>query len=108
MYEFRDPYTIDFSNVKYYGEIHTIIKEALDFPDYYGRNWDAFWDCLTDMVGRKVAIEIIGMDRIRDMYPDIAVKMLGILKGFKHYEDDEFVHEITIRLIDGNSEFEIG
>ena len=21
----------------------------LDFPDYYGENWDAMWDCLTDV-----------------------------------------------------------
>ncbi len=31
-----------------------IIKKEFDFPDYYGANWDAFWDCLTDMVGRKI------------------------------------------------------
>ena len=27
-------------------EMHERIKTALVFPDYYGRNWDAFWDCL--------------------------------------------------------------
>lgn len=25
------------------------LGEALDFPDYYGRNWDAAWDCLTEL-----------------------------------------------------------
>ena len=25
------------------------IAEALEFPDWFGRNWDAFFDCLTDL-----------------------------------------------------------
>ena len=30
-------------------EIHEKLKEALEFPDYYGRNLDALYDCLTDL-----------------------------------------------------------
>ena len=29
--------------------IHTFLKEALDFPDYYGRTLDGLWDCLGDL-----------------------------------------------------------
>ena len=45
----KEKYTIDFTNVKYYLEMHGVIWHALAFPDDYGCNWDAFWDCLTDM-----------------------------------------------------------
>ena len=62
MYKFKDIYTIDFSKVEYYTEIHAIIKKALDFPDYYGGNWSAFWDCLTDMYGDPIHIEINDMN----------------------------------------------
>ncbi len=27
-------------------DIHEQIRIAFDFPDWYGRNWDAFWDLL--------------------------------------------------------------
>jgi RNAse (barnase) inhibitor barstar len=27
----------------------TRVAEALEFPDWFGRNWDAFFDCLTDL-----------------------------------------------------------
>lgn len=27
--------------------LHDVLKDKLDFPDYYGRNLDALWDCLT-------------------------------------------------------------
>ena len=41
-------YIIDFRNVNHYLEMHKVIKESLNFPDYYGCNWSAFWDCLTE------------------------------------------------------------
>jgi RNAse (barnase) inhibitor barstar len=28
--------------------LHEKLAAALGFPDYYGKNWDAFWDCITD------------------------------------------------------------
>ena len=27
---------------------HEILKDTFEFPDYYGKNLDAFWDCITD------------------------------------------------------------
>lgn len=35
------------------------LGEALAFPDYYGQNWDAAWDCLTELdwpAGEMLAI----------------------------------------------------
>ena len=28
---------------------HDYLAEALDFPDYYGKNLDALYDCLTEI-----------------------------------------------------------
>jgi len=38
--------TLDVTGCQYLDELHKRIKDALDFPDYYGENLDAFWDCL--------------------------------------------------------------
>lgn len=27
---------------------HQILKNIFNFPDYYGKNLDAFWDCITE------------------------------------------------------------
>ena len=51
MSQHKETYTIDFTDVKNFLEMHFVIKEALDFPDYYGCNWSALWDSLTDMYG---------------------------------------------------------
>ena len=47
MYQYKEKYIIDFTEVQHYLEMHHIIRQALDWPDYYGCNWSAFWDCLT-------------------------------------------------------------
>ncbi len=41
MYQYKELYTLDFLKVNYLGEVHKIIKEELDFPDYYGENISA-------------------------------------------------------------------
>ena len=38
-------------------EAHTYLKEKLEFPDYYGNNLDALFDCLTDLEETEVEFE---------------------------------------------------
>lgn len=96
-------YTVDFSNIKHFSEIHKIIQSSLDFSDYYGRNWDAFWDCLTDMYGDPIHIEIIGLEVIERKFDESASKMIEILKRFKHFSNDLFSNDIQIEIVSGDS-----
>ena len=107
VYEYRNPYVVDFSNVKYYSEIHEILADAFDFPDYYGKNWSALWDCLTDLMGRETNVEIYGLQVIRDKFGDTADKLIEILKDWKHCDNDECADEIHIYITDGKSEVEL-
>ena len=38
--------TLDLTGCKYLGELYERIRVAFDFPEWYGANWDAFWDLL--------------------------------------------------------------
>ena len=78
----KEKYIVDFTNVKYYLEMHEVIKKSLDFPDYYGRNWSAFWDCLSDMRGDTIHIEIIGIEVIERKFENAAEKMVEILTEY--------------------------
>ena len=100
-------YTVDFTNVNYYLEMHAIIWKTLDFPEYYGCNWSAFWDCLTDMYGDPMHIEIIGLDVIERKFGDSAEKMIKILRKFKHYNNDLFSNDIKIEIVSGDTRIAI-
>ncbi len=102
MDENTDLYILDFTNVKYYSEFHTIIMESLDFPDYYGRNWDAFWDCITDMVGDPMHIQIVGFETVERRFGDTAETMLKILRRAKHYANDRYADITRIEIIRAN------
>jgi len=42
--------TIDLDLAVNIKHLHEIFIERLDFPDFYGKNWDAFWDAITGLV----------------------------------------------------------
>lgn len=88
-------YKIDFRETAYYLEMHKTLQKALGFPAYYGCNWDAFWDCLTDLYGEPIEIEILGIENIERRFEGAAEKMLSILKEFKYYIP-EFADTIRI------------
>ena len=74
--------TLDLTGCKYLGELHQRIKQAFDFPDFYGENWDAFWDLLrTDCDADR--INIYGEDTVsKELKPSVET-MKGILKEFQ-------------------------
>lgn len=54
------PVTLDAEDWEDRALAHRQIAAALDFPDWYGSNLDALFDCLSQQGGR--AIRILNMD----------------------------------------------
>ncbi|CAI8951285.1 MULTISPECIES: barstar family protein [Bacillus] len=68
--------------------LHKTLKKILDFPDYYGENADALWDCLTAWVDLPLTLEwesfeeskkMLGSyaDLILETFQDAQEEMLG-------------------------------
>lgn len=76
--------TLDLSKCKYLGEIHQQIKEAFDFPDFYGENWDAFWDLLRSECSAD-KIVVMGEETVsKELIPSIQT-MNEILQELKEH-----------------------
>lgn len=61
-------------------DFHDAISKALGFPDYYGRNLDALWDCLTG--GIDVPMTIVWKDfaASKAMLGDYAERIATLLR----------------------------
>ena len=54
-----DPVLLNLTGCKDWGALHQRIRKTFGFPDYYGENWDAMWDCLTDVFLQPVQRHIV-------------------------------------------------
>ncbi len=57
-------YEIDLSGAETKEQLHDILKAGLGLPDYYGRNLNALWDCLTGDMDCPCEIRIAGLHRM--------------------------------------------
>ena len=39
-------------------KVHDYLKEMLEFPEYYGKNLDALYDCLTDLEDIEITLNL--------------------------------------------------
>ena len=59
--------------------LHDRLAEDLGFPDWYGRNLDALYDCLTD-IREEAEICILQMPLLEEKLGRYAVLLLKVLK----------------------------
>ena len=74
--------TLDLTGCKYLGEMHQRIKDAFDFPDYYGENWHAFKDAFIT-VGVPERIEVIGTDTLPKVLAEDVAHMVSVFESMK-------------------------
>ena len=58
-------------------QAHEYLAQMLDFPDYYGKNLDALFDCLTELGDCTIVLEGEAAIRQSDSY---GVRVLEVFK----------------------------
>ena len=71
---------IDFSNCKYIYDMHEVLKQELELPDFYGRNLSALWDSITGIMAVPADVTIRGIDKLPKELQPAAHKMVGIFR----------------------------
>ena len=60
--------------------LHDVLKASLKLPDWYGRNLDALYDCLTDMQ-EETQIRILHEELLKDHLGSYAVSLVGAIRS---------------------------
>lgn len=58
-------------------EFHNLVREKLNFPDYYGKNLDAMHDCLTD-IAEPMEVVFTGVKKFREKSQDNDIYMTSL------------------------------
>lgn len=74
--------TIDLSNIQSDEELHLLFKDKLQFPAFYGRNWDAFWDAITGLVELPEVLTIVGYHLLKEVLPTDAAILEDIINKY--------------------------
>lgn len=73
---------LDLTGCKYLGELHERIRIAFGFPEWYGANWDAFWDLLRSECDADEVV-ILGINTLPVGFENEKAKMETVLERFK-------------------------
>jgi len=68
----RTSVVLDIAGVTSISQLHQLLADALEFPDWYGRNWDAFWDAITGLTDMPERLQFIGWYSFEARFPNDA------------------------------------
>ena len=56
-------------------ELHAALAKSLEFPGWYGGNWDAFWDAITGLVEMPLRLRLVGWSSLQSRLPAEAAQL---------------------------------
>lgn len=97
-------YKVDFSEVKDFWDIHTILEKDLNLVEYYG-DLDSLYDCLTDKLCYISMIEIHKLEKL-EKYDNYDKRLIEVFYEAKHDWGDEFSKRFFVTVVreDGTRE----
>ena len=69
---------LDFTGCKYLGDIHKVLKKEFGFPEYYGENLSALWDCLDNYCDYILSVYIKGFEALPINFHDYRQKLWDV------------------------------
>ena len=88
---FEDIQIINLQSISSIGELHKKLSLTLKFPDFYGMNWDAFWDAITGLVEMPKILKIIGWKEFSVQFPEDSMILKNISQDFNRQFFDRII-----------------
>jgi RNAse (barnase) inhibitor barstar len=73
--ERQDLVVLNLSGVATAEELQVLLRDALGFPGWYGRNWNAFWDAITALAEMPRRLQLIDWEGLTERLPKDACIM---------------------------------
>ncbi|ASB61741.1 barnase inhibitor [Bacillus sp. A053] len=71
--------------------LHNALKDNLNFPDYYGKNLDALWDCLTGWIELPQTLVWRNFELSKKFLGSYADDVLEVLQEAQEELEGEFI-----------------
>lgn len=85
----------DFDRIGTLADFYKNAKQQFDFPDYFGNNLDALWDCITGDVTLPVEISFINLKPSQLEQFDDIINLFEEAQG--EMSEDEFVFNYFLK-----------
>ena len=85
---------INLSQIENEESFHDLVVSAFSFPSYYGRNKDAFWDCLTEIFG-EVTVSVSGYNELDETLRGFVDGYITMLKEYQEESGGEFKVDVS-------------
>ncbi|MDZ5474418.1 barstar family protein [Bacillus sp. 31A1R] len=78
----QDRLILDVSAVQNSIDLHCLLKKNLELPDFYGMNWDAFWDAITGLIELPETLIFEGWSNVEERLPKESQIFINLLNDF--------------------------
>lgn len=85
---------IDVGGVEDESQLHALLARELEFPSFYGRNWDAFWDVVSGLVEIPDHLLFVGWAHLCEVLPRGAATLTAVLRRYRSEFDPDLRVEV--------------
>lgn len=78
----QDELILDVTAVQNSTELHCLLQKNLELPDFYGMNWDAFWDAITGLIELPETLIFEGWNNVEERLPKDSQILINLLNDF--------------------------
>jgi len=90
---------LNLTGCKHLDELHERIRTAFNFPEWYGKNWDAFWDLMwSECDADKVIIR--GENTLSNDFNTSLSKMHEVLDDNIEFRKENDLNTFSYEIID--------